>query len=97
MLENYRLIHTDEIWYRGAKRINQQKKHKKSGGDIFKNCLTLCCISPSSVLVKKEIFEELGGFDETLPACEDYDMWLRITSKEPVLFVAEPLTIKHGG
>ena len=93
----HRLVHTDEVWFRRGERINQHKKHTKSGGDIFESSLKLCCISPSSALIKKTVFEALGGFDETLPACEDYDMWLRITCQEQVLFVPEPLTIKHGG
>ena len=36
-------------------------------------------------------------FDENLPACEDYDMWLRICCKYPVLFLDETLTNKFGG
>ena len=36
-------------------------------------------------------------FDETMPACEDYDMWLRLAAHETVLFVPEFLTIKYGG
>jgi glycosyltransferase involved in cell wall biosynthesis len=92
-----RLIHTDEIWYRKGKRVNQMKKHRKRGGNIFEYCLLLCCISPSSVLMRKDLVEDIGLFDEDLPACEDYDMWLRVTSKEPILYLDEPLTVKHGG
>ena len=69
----------------------------KFGGNIFEKCLPLCVISPSSVLIKKEIFKKYGLFDENLPVCEDYDLWLRITSKEEVLFINEPLVIKYGG
>ena len=93
----YRLIHTDEVWYRNGKFVNQKKKHEKRGGDIFEHCLKLCCISPSSALIHRELLEEVGVFDEDLPACEDYDLWLRISSRERVLFLNEPLTIKHGG
>jgi len=93
----YRLIHTNEIWYRNNKFLNQLKKHKKSGGDIFKNSLSLCCISPSSTLIKKEIFSDYGYFDESLEVCEDYDMWIRITAKEEVGYLDEPMLIKHGG
>ena len=94
---NSRLIHTDEIWYRSGRRVNQMKKHKKRGGNIFEYCLPLCCISPSSVLMRKDLFEDIGLFDEELPVCEDYDMWLRISSREPISYVDEPLTIKYGG
>ncbi len=95
--DKYRIIHTDETWYRNKKFLNQLKKHKKSGGNIFKNCLQLCCISPSSVVLKKQIFEEYGLFDENLEVCEDYDMWIRITSKEKVGFLDSPLVLKYGG
>ena len=94
---DFRLIHTDEIWYRKGKRVNQMKKHKKRGGDIFEKCLLLCCISPSCVLLRKDLVQDVGLFDEALPACEDYDLWLRITSGESVLYVDEALTIKYGG
>ena len=95
--DKYRIIHTDETWYRNKKFLNQLKKHKKSGGNIFKNSVQLCCISPSSVVLKKQIFEEYGLFDENLEVCEDYDMWIRITAKEEVGFLDSPLVLKYGG
>ena len=93
----YGLCHTDEIWIRRGRRVNAGKRHAKSGGSIFRRCLPLCVISPSSVLVRRSLLEEVGGFDETLPVCEDYDLWLRICSRYPVLFVDEALVVKHGG
>ena len=96
-LKEYNLIHTDEVWFRNNKHINQMKKHKKQGGYIFKRCLSLCCISPSSVLLKKNILDKVGLFDESLPVCEDYDMWLKICSSEEVLFAQDKLTYKYGG
>ena len=95
--DKYRLIHTNEIWIRNGKKINQMKKHQKFGGYIFNECLALCCISPSSVLIDRSIFDDMGLFNENLPVCEDYDMWLRICSKEEVLFIDEKLTFKYGG
>ena len=89
--------HTDEIWIRNGKRVNPMRKHRKQGGWIYEKCLPLCVISPSSVLIKKEIFTNLGGFDESLPACEDYDYWLRYCSRYPVLFLEKQLLIKYGG
>ena len=96
-LKEYNLIHTDEVWFRNNKHINQMKKHKKQGGYIFERCLSLCCISPSSVLFKKNILDKVGLFDESLPVCEDYDMWLKICSSEEVLFAKDKLTYKYGG
>ena len=95
--QNYRIAHCEEIWIRNGKRVNQKVKHKKYGGYIFEKCLPLCVISPSAVIIHRELFDELGFFDEKLPACEDYDLWLRICAKYPVLFVGEPLLNKFGG
>ena len=91
------LIHGEEIWIRHGRRVNPKRKHKKSGGDIFENCLKLCLISPSAVLIRRELFEEMGGFDENFPVCEDYDLWLKITSLYRVGFVSDPILIKYGG
>ena len=82
----YKICHTDEIWIRKGIRINQHKKHKKHGGHIFDKCLDLCRISPSSVIIHKDIFNKVGLFNEKLPVCEDYDLWLRIAEKFPVLW-----------
>ena len=43
------------------------------------------------------MFDEFGGFDESLPACEDYDLWLRLCAFESVAFVSEPQIYKYGG
>lgn len=91
------LCHTDEIWIRRGRRVNPMKKHRKHGGHIFEHCLPLCVISPSSVLLHRRLFDTVGWFDEDLPACEDYDYWLRVTARFPVLFLDEPLIVKHGG
>ena len=92
-----RLCHTDEIWLRNDVRINPKKKHKKQGGNIFHNCVKLCCISPSSAMMHKSVFEDIGLFDERMPACEDYDFWLRYSAKEEVNFIDDALIIKKGG
>ena len=95
--QSSRLCHTDEIWIRNGVRVNQHKKHKKNGGNVFQSCLKLCCISPSSTMMHRSVFEDFGFFDEDLPACEDYDFWLRYSAKEDVNFIDEPLIIKKGG
>ncbi len=93
----HKLIHSDEIWIRNGKRVNQMNKHTKVGGWIFQKCLPLCAISPSAALIHNSLFDEIGLFDESLPACEDYDLWLRITSRYPVLYCEEALILKYGG
>lgn len=93
----HRLCHCDEHWIRNGKRVNPMHKHQKRGGDIFEFCLPLCAISPSAALIHQSLFDDVGDFDESLPACEDYDLWLRICSSNPVLFVDTALLEKTGG
>lgn len=92
-----RLVHCDETWVRHGIRVNPRLRHRKTGGWIFRRCLPLCVISPSSAMLHRSVFEDVGLFDESLPACEDYDFWLRFTVRNPVLFVDRPLVVKHGG
>jgi hypothetical protein len=48
-------------------------------------------------MIHRELFNEVGLFDTTLPACEDYDLWLRICAQEAVLYIDKPLITKYGG
>ena len=93
----YLLFHSDEIWMRRGVRVNAMKKHNKAGGWVFENCLPLCVISPSAVVFHRSLLESYGYFDESLPACEDYDLWLRICHRIPVCYVDKPLITKNGG
>jgi glycosyltransferase involved in cell wall biosynthesis len=91
------LVYTNETWVRNGRHLNQKKRHAKFSGWIYRHCLPLCIISPSSALIEKRLFDEVGKFDETMPVCEDYDMWLRITCRHPVAFLDAPLIVKRGG
>ena len=44
----------------------------------------------SSVMVRRSVFDEVGLFDTSLPACEDWDLWARIARKYQFDFIAEP-------
>lgn len=94
---DYKIFHTEEIWYRNGQLLAQKGHHRKPSGNVFAQSLKLCCISISTAAIKRDIFEQVGHFDEQLPACEDYDFWLRVTARHPVLLISEYLTIKEGG
>lgn len=87
----------NEIWIRNGRRVNLARKHLKPSGNIFIPSLELCLVSPSAVMLKKSLFDETGLFDEDFPVCEDYDLWLRISSKYPVYLIEKDLLVKEGG
>jgi len=91
------LCHTEEIWIRNGRRVNPRKKHAKAEGRPFEELLRDSLVSPSSVMMKKSTFEEIGGFDEDLPACEDYALWLALVRCHEFHFIRRPLVIKRGG
>ena len=91
------ICQTEEVWIRKGKRVNPKMRHKKPSGMIFEPSLELCLVSPSAVMIRRVLFDRVGAFDVTLPACEDYDLWLRISCRFPVHLIDTPLIIKRGG
>ena len=91
------ICQTEETWIRRGVRVNPKKRHQKLSGMIFEPSLDLCLVSPSAVMIRKTLFDTVGTFDESLPACEDYDLWLRVSRQYPVYLIDEPLIIKRGG
>lgn len=90
-------VHCEESWVRNGVLVNVPKKYKKTSGDIFLNCLSVCCVGPSTVIIKKDTLMEFGGFDNAYPVCEDYDLWLKLSLAYPIGFVDEALVVKYGG
>jgi glycosyltransferase involved in cell wall biosynthesis len=92
-----RLCQTDETWVRRGIRVNKPASFGKVAGRIFLPSLSRCMISPSAVMLHRQLLHDHGAFDEMLPAAEDYDLWLRLTWRYEVGLVDEPLVIKRGG
>jgi glycosyltransferase involved in cell wall biosynthesis len=93
----FRICHTREIWQRGQRIVSQSGQRHRRSGDIFPGAVKKCIIGPSTVMIRRELFQEFRGFREDLEIAEDYELWLRITAKYPVGYVDEPLVIKRGG
>ena len=91
------ICQTEEIWIRRGVRVNPKQRHRKPSGWIFEASLALCLVSPSAVMMRRDLLEEMGGFDESLPACEDYDLWLRMSLRYPIHLIDDALVIKQGG
>lgn len=92
-----KIVQTEEVWIRHGKRVNPRKVHQKKSGWIFTGCIPLCIVSPSAVMIHRSVFERVGTFDESFPACEDYDLWLRASLHYQIVTLPQALTIKRGG
>jgi glycosyltransferase involved in cell wall biosynthesis len=71
-----------------------QRSHKftHEGSALYEVLLSPYLI-PSSVLILKTAFENLGGFDESLPTAEDLDFHIRVAEKYLIANVARPITV----
>ncbi len=95
--KGFHISQTRERWIRRGMRVNPPKHSVKTGGDIFLKSLERCMVTPSSVMINRELWEEYGGFDVDFPACEDYELWLRICAKYSVGLLDKELLIRYGG
>ena len=91
------ICQTQEIWIRNGRYANPKKRHQKPSGDVFEPSLRICLISPSAVMLRRSLITDVGFFDEGLPVCEDYDLWLRIACRYPVYLIEDRLIVKEGG
>ncbi len=94
---DYRICQTQEEWIRNGKKVKQPKHLRKEADRIFESSLARCMITPSSVLIQRSLLDETGLFNENYPACEDYDLWLRVTKSEPVGLIDHILMTRYGG
>ncbi len=93
----YPLIHSREEWIRNGERVSQRKQKHAREGDIFFDALKKCIIGPSTTVMRRDIFLELGGFREDIEIAEDYELWLRYCDRYKVSYIEEPLVIKRAG
>jgi glycosyltransferase involved in cell wall biosynthesis len=51
-----------------------------------------------TAVIKKSCIDEVGGFSETLRAISDWDLWIRISTRWPIVFIPDPLALYriHG-
>jgi len=91
------MSYTAENWIRDAKQVKIPKKYRKIGEDAFVENLSYCNIAPSSVIISKDLLLEMECFDESLEVCEDYALWLKITSIHEIALVNEKLINKYAG
>ncbi|HVA80895.1 MAG TPA: glycosyltransferase family A protein, partial [Candidatus Binataceae bacterium] len=87
----------EERWIRGGRRVNPGLRHRKRAGDIFIASLRTCLVSPSAVIMRVDLFRAHAGFDESMRACEDYDLWLRILVAHEVSLLGEVLLERRAG
>lgn len=80
---------TDET----AKAITGQWQKKASTSESFAGLYEESFIHTSSIVIRKQLLEQAGGFDESLLTTEDYDLWLRLSKICKFKYFYTPLTL----
>jgi glycosyltransferase involved in cell wall biosynthesis len=68
-----------------------------SEGHILEKYIRSRFLFPSTMLIRRECFDEFGGFDEEMLACEDIELFARICSRWKAALVNTPLAIRYEG
>lgn len=89
------LMYTERTWVdaEGKPLSNQPEKYTLPTGNIFDKLIDGNYICTSTVLIKKELVDAVGGFDESknFKNCQDYDLWIRVAPKTFATAITEPL------
>jgi glycosyltransferase involved in cell wall biosynthesis len=80
--------------------VDLSRTWKQPSGWILDQLISAdAAIALPTVLAERNLVLDVGGFDESVRLCEDYDLWFQFASRSPVLFVPEMLTKvrRHSG
>ncbi len=67
--------------------------------DAYSRLLRNNFITTGSVVVRRQVLEELGGFDESFGLVEDLELWLRIARHHPIIWCRDVCLLRrrHAG
>ncbi len=72
--------------------VFHRRDHVPVDGDVLVHLLTQPALAPSSALLRRRVYDEVGGFDTSLPTAEDIDFHLRVAARFEIGVIEEPLT-----
>ena len=84
------------VVYSGCYTVSQESKEilceiPTLKGNVHNYALQRCIISSPTPLIRKLCFKKVGVFDEALPSCQDWDMWIRLSKHYNFDFVPDIL------
>jgi len=80
-----------EIEMAGETRYVPQRGAAHREGDVLPGLVWHSFISTQTLIIRREILQEVGGFDEDLRALVDWELMLRVAQSGPVALIDEPL------
>jgi len=77
--EEYGVVYCGyDFWIDGS--VIERKNIYHEADRLHEVALAGCPVGSPTPVIKKIFFEAVGGFDDSLPACQDWDLWIRLSS-----------------
>ena len=88
------------VVYSGITFVNSDKSSSlvikpQYRGDVQKAVLRACILGSATPIIRRDLFATAGYFDETLPSCQDWDMWIRLSQHCTFDFTSDSLAIAY--
>ena len=83
-------------WNEGTdNREVRNDSHSEKHGHCYQSFFDRCGVTPSTIIVRREVLARIGGFDESIrrPSTEDYDLCFRIARYYELAYIDEPLIL----
>ncbi len=80
--------------------FTRHKKPRRVPSDCLREMVTKCLIrTVGQTLIRRDVFEALGGFDENIVATADWDLYIRLAHRAPVIADPKPRVLcrRHAG
>jgi GT2 family glycosyltransferase len=74
-----------------GKKYEETRRNRWIKGDLFVKVFSESFIHTSSVLMRREVFEEIHGFPTVYRFADEFDVWLKIAAAHPIAYVDDPL------
>ena len=90
------------ISYTNFSVMNEKSRmvNQRAGAPAFENMVEFarhlskgCHINGCTVMMKKDLYEQIGEFNPSYRYTQDYDYWLRVVQHYPFHYLDEPLTM----
>lgn len=87
------ISHTDSVCFGETleRELLRSSFEPPYAGEVLDQLLVVNFITTSTVMVRRDIFERFGGFDESYVTCEDWALWLKICAEHELGYLAEPV------
>jgi glycosyltransferase involved in cell wall biosynthesis len=87
------ISHTDSVCFGDGMvgEIRRSSFEPPYSGQVLKELLVVNFITKSTVMMRRNVFNHYGGFDEGYVTCEDWQFWIKVCAEHELGYLPEPV------